>query len=342
MKNIITVLLLIASVHVLAQDNAGMQRLPNGVQYKIFTSNAGPKIKLNDIITFNFLQKTDKDSVLINSFEVNRPATIQVQASRNIADLMDFFPLLALNDSAIVRIPTDSIFNNPEMQRPPFLPKGSSLLITVKILKIQSLEEAKADQQKKMEELKNKEISSLAKYLAENKINALKTASGLRYIITKTSLKPKPVKGDTVLVNYIGKTLEGKIFDSSIEAEAKKAGLEQPGRNYEPISVVLGQGSVISGWEEGIQLLSEGSKATFIIPSDLAYGPQGAGKDIAPFSTLVFDVEIVKVKRVKKAAVPAVKKPAAKPVAKKPVAKPSTAKPAAKAAPAKTTTTKKN
>lgn len=341
MKNIITLLLLVASIHVLAQGNAEMQRLPNGLKYKIFTSNTGPKIKLNDIITFNFLQKTDKDSVLINSFEVNRPATIQVQAARNIADLMDFFPLLALNDSAIVSIPTDSIFNNPEMQRPPFLPKGSSLLITVKILKIQSLEEAKAEQQKMMEELKNKENSSLAKYLAENKINPLKTASGLRYIITKPSVKPKPAKGDTVFVNYIGKTLEGKVFDSSIEAEAKKAGLEQPGRNYEPISVVLGQGSVIAGWEEGIQLLNEGAKATFIIPSDLAYGPQGAGKDIAPFSTLVFDLEIVKVKRVKKAAVP-VKKPAAKPVTKKPVAKKPVAKPATKAAPAKTTTTKKN
>ncbi len=342
-KNIITVLLLIASVHVLAQDNAGMQRLPNGLQYKIFTSNAGPKIKLNDIITFNFVQKTDKDSVLMNSFEVNRPATIQVQASQNIADLMDFFPLLALNDSAIVRIPTDSIFNKPEMeqQRPPFLPKGSSLFITVKINKIQSMEEAMAERQKMMDDMKGAESSALAKYLSDSKINPLKTATGLRYIITKPSVKAKPLKGDTVLVNYIGKTLEGKVFDSSIEAEAKKAGLDQPGRPYEPISIVLGEGRVIQGWEEGLLLLNEGSKATFIIPSDLAYGPQGAGEDIKPFSTLIFDLELVKVKRVKKAAAPAVKKPAAKPAAKKPVSKTSTTKPATKAAPAKTTTTKK-
>ncbi|MBC8053855.1 MAG: FKBP-type peptidyl-prolyl cis-trans isomerase [Sphingobacteriaceae bacterium] len=341
-KNIIAVLLLVVSVQALGQTNADMLRLPNGLQYKIFTANAGAKVKLNDIISFNFIQKTDKDSVLVNSFTINRPAMLQVAATKNIADLMDFFPLLALNDSALVIIPTDSIFKGPEMQaqRPPFLPAGSSLYYTIKVTKIQSMEEAMAEQQKMMEELKGKEAATLAKYLADNKITAPKTASGLRYLIRKPSVKAKPVNGDTVLVNYVGKTLSGKVFDSSIEAEAKKAGLEQPGRTYEPISVVLGQGSVIPGWEEGLRLLNEGSKATFIIPSDLAYGPRGASEDIGPFTTLIFDLELVKVKRAKKAATaPAKKTTASKPVAKKaapakPAAK-TTAKPVSKAAPAK-------
>ena len=337
MKNILFVLLLAASVQVLAQQPAEMQRMPNGLKYKIITPSGGPKIKLNDIITFDFIQKTDKDSVLASSFEANRPATVQVTASQNVADLMDFFPLLSLNDSAVVSIPTDSIFSNPQMQRPAFLPPGSDLLITVKIKKVQSLEEAMAEQKKMMDELKDKEAATLTKYLTDKKLNALKTASGLRYIITKPSAKIKAAKGDTVLVNYIGKTLEGKVFDSSIEAEAKKAGLEQPGRNYEPISVVLGQGSVIPGWEEGLMLLNEGSKATFIIPSDLAYGPQGAVEDIKPFTTLVFDLELVKVKRPKGAAAAPAKPAPAKPAAKKPVAK----KPVAKPTPAKTSGTKK-
>lgn len=341
MKNIIAVLLLLVSVQVMGQSNAAMQRLPNGIQYKIFTPNSGTKIKLNDIITFNFLQKTDKDSVLVNSFEVNKPAMLQVTPTKNIADLMDLFPLLTLNDSVLVVVPTDSIFNTPQMsaQRPPFLPQGSALHFVIKISKIQSVEEAMAEQQKMLDELKAKEASILAKYLEDNKVNATKTASDLRYFISKSSAKAKPVNGDTVLVNYIGKTLDGKVFDSSIEAEAKKAGLEQPGRTYEPISVVLGQGGVIPGWEEGLLLLNEGSKATFIIPSHLAYGPQGAGADIKPFTTLVFDLELVKVKPAKKvASAPASKAPAAKPAARKP----ATAKPAAKSTPAKTSGTKKN
>ena len=317
-----------------------MQRLPNGLQYRIYTSNGGAKIKLNDIISFNFIQKTDKDSVLASSFEMNRPAMLQVTASKNVADLMDFFPLLSLNDSALVVVPTDSIFNNAQMeqQRPPFLPKGSSLHYVIKVSKIQSMEEAMAEQQKMMSDLKAKEASALAKYLTDNKVTAVKTATGLRYVIKKPSVKAKPVKGDTVMVNYIGKTLEGKVFDSSIEMEAKKAGLQQPGRTYEPISVVLGQNSVIPGWEQGLLLLNEGSRASFIIPSDLAYGPQGAGEDIKPFSTLIFDLEIVKVKRAKKAASAPVKKST---TSKAPVKKTSTAKPAAKTT-AKPAPAKKN
>jgi FKBP-type peptidyl-prolyl cis-trans isomerase FkpA len=333
LKNLIAVLLLIVSVQVMAQDS-DLKRLPNGLQYKIYTSNAGPKIKLNDVITFNFLQKTDKDSLLGSSFSSNRPAVIQVQPAQSVADLMDFFPLLAANDSAMVRIPTDSIFSDPQMQRPPFLPKGSSLVMIVKINRVQSMEEAMAERQKQMDELKGQEVSSLARYLAENKIAGVKTASGLHYLITKPSAKAKPAKGDTVLVNYTGRTLDGKVFDSSVEAEAKKAGLEQPGRTYEPISVVLGSGSVIPGWEESLLLVNEGAKAKVIIPSSLAYGEQGAGADIKPFSTLVFDLELVKVKRVKKAAPVASKSvPAKKPVAKKPATKSTTTK---------STATKKN
>jgi FKBP-type peptidyl-prolyl cis-trans isomerase len=333
-KNVLTVLMLGAGVQAMGQNAGDMQRLPSGTQYKIFTNNPGPKIKLTDVITFNFIQKTDKDSILSNSFTAKQPFTLQVQPAKNAADLMDFFPLLAQNDSAMVRIPTDSIFNAPGMERPPFFPKGSSLVILLKIEKVQSMEEAMAAQQKIMSAMKDAEALTLSRYLTEKKITGVKTKSGLRYLIRKPSAKAKPVKGDTVLVNYTGRSLEGKVFDSSIEAEAKKAGLEQPGRAYEPISVVLGEGRVIPGWEEGLLLLSEGSKATFIIPSDLGYGAQGAGQDIKPFSTLLFDLEVVKVKRTKKAAPSTGSKPVVKKSPSKPVAKTSPAK--------KTTATKKN
>lgn len=344
-RNILTVLLLVAYIQVSAQNTANMERMPNGLQYKIYNSNPGPKIKLKDIITFNFVQSTDKDSILVNSFEVNRPATIQVQPAQNIADLMDFFPLLGLNDSALVVIPADSIFVDPQMQRPTFFPKGSALKILVKILKVQSEEEAMAEQKKMMDGMKDMEASQLSKYLSENTAPTIKTASGLRYRITKAATKPKALKGDTVFVNYVGKTLDGKVFDSSIEAVAKAANLQQEGRAYEPISVVVGQGQVIPGWDEGLLLINEGAKASFIIPSELAYGAQGAGQDIRPFTPLLFDVELVKVNRVKKAT-PAVKpaakssvkptvKKAVKPAVKataKPVAKPAVKKPAAKPA----------
>ncbi len=323
---------MIASMYTFAQDNNGFTRLPNQVQYKVYTPNNGPKIKLNDVITFNFTQKTDKDSVLFSSFTAGRPVTIAVQPSQNITDLMYFFPLLSEKDSALVKIPADSLFVDTTRIRPPFFPKGSTLQFVIRIDKVQSMEQAMAAQQRLMDSLKTAEVNTLNKYIADNKLSPAKTASGLMYIITQPSVKSKPVVGDTVLVNYTGRTLEGKVFDSSIESNAKQAGLEQPGRTYEPISLTLGEGQVIKGWEEGLLLLNEGSKSTFLIPSDLAYGPRGAGADIKPFSALIFDIELVKVKPAKKA-------PAAKPVAKPAASKKpaATKKPAAK----KTTTSVK-
>lgn len=106
------------------------------------------------------------------------------------------------------------------------------------------------------------------------------TASGLQYqVITKgTGVMPKAT--DTVLVHYKGTLLNGKQFDSSYD------------RN-KPISFPLN--GVIAGWTEGVQLMTAGSKYKFFIPYNLAYGERGAGQDIPPYSTLVFEIELLKV-----------------------------------------------
>jgi FKBP-type peptidyl-prolyl cis-trans isomerase len=223
---------------------------------------------------------------------------------------MEVFPLLTVGDSVLVKVPTDSLFKGHDDKRPAFFPKGSNLDFTIKILKAQSMDAF-------MAEIMATEVNAANKYIADHKLNLQTTASGLKYVITQPSTKPKPQKGDTLMVNYAGRSLDDKVFDSSIEAIAKGAGLQQPGRTYEPIEVIVGTGGVIPGWDEGLLLLNEGSKATFVIPSSLAYGAQGQGGDIKPFSTLVFDVELVKIKPAKHAAAPAAKAPVKKPVYKK-------------------------
>lgn len=110
-----------------------------------------------------------------------------------------------------------------------------------------------------------------------------KTSSGLRYKIEEKGNGPKAEKGQTVSVHYKGMLPDGSVFDSSYT------------RN-QPIDFKLGKGQVISGWDEGIQLLNVGDKARFVIPSHLAYGERGAGGVIPPNATLIFDVELVKVK----------------------------------------------
>lgn len=109
------------------------------------------------------------------------------------------------------------------------------------------------------------------------------TASGLRYKIIQKGNGTKAEKGQTVSVHYEGALIDGTVFDSSYK------------RN-QPIDFKLGVGQVIPGWDEGISLLKVGDKARFVIPSNLAYGSAGAGGVIPGDATLVFDVELMKVK----------------------------------------------
>jgi FKBP-type peptidyl-prolyl cis-trans isomerase len=106
------------------------------------------------------------------------------------------------------------------------------------------------------------------------------TASGLRYQIIQKGSGVKAEKGQQVSVHYQGALIDGTVFDSSYKRK-------------EPIEFQLGIGQVISGWDEGLQLLHVGDKARFVIPSDLAYGSAGAGGVIPPDAILVFDVELV-------------------------------------------------
>lgn len=120
------------------------------------------------------------------------------------------------------------------------------------------------------------------KFLEENKKNAdiKETASGLQYVVEKEGEGAQPTAEDEVTVHYTGRLLDGTVFDSSVN-------------RGEPATFPLNR--VIPGWTEGVQLMKEGAKYTFFIPSDLAYGPQGIPGAIPPHSTLIFDVELIKV-----------------------------------------------
>ena len=119
-------------------------------------------------------------------------------------------------------------------------------------------------------------------FLAENakRPEVLTLASGLQYEIITEGAGAKPKATDSVKVHYHGSLLDGTVFDSSV------------GRG-EPAT--FGVTQVISGWVEALQLMPVGSKWRLFIPSDLAYGAQGAGQSIAPHSTLVFEVELLEI-----------------------------------------------
>ncbi|MDR1880824.1 MAG: FKBP-type peptidyl-prolyl cis-trans isomerase [Tannerellaceae bacterium] len=120
------------------------------------------------------------------------------------------------------------------------------------------------------------------KFLAENKTKdgVITTESGLQYKVITEGTGEKPKAEDKVKVHYTGTLLNGTKFDSSLD-------------RGEPAE--FGVTAVIKGWTEGLQIMPVGSKYTFWIPSDLAYGERGAGGDIKPNSTLVFEVELLEI-----------------------------------------------
>ena len=124
-------------------------------------------------------------------------------------------------------------------------------------------------------------------FLASNKSKEgiVALPSGLQYKILKEGTGPKPTSGDTVSCNYSGKLINGKEFDSSY-------------KRGQPASFPVT--GVIKGWTEALQLMPVGSKWQLFIPPDLAYGDRGAGQDIGPGETLIFEVELLSIAEQKK------------------------------------------
>ena len=137
-------------------------------------------------------------------------------------------------------------------------------------------------QRKGEERLKNVKAEGEA-FLAENakKEGIVTLPSGLQYQVLQEGNGKSPKATDQVKCHYEGTLINGKVFDSSY-------------RRGEPATFPLN--GVIAGWTEGLQLMKEGAKYRFFIPFNLAYGTRGAGQDIPPYATLIFDVELIEAK----------------------------------------------
>ncbi|MBQ1932895.1 MAG: FKBP-type peptidyl-prolyl cis-trans isomerase [Muribaculaceae bacterium] len=156
-----------------------------------------------------------------------------------------------------------------------------------------SYDEAKFEIQKFFQELDAKQQAAAAEmakvneaagqaFLAENgkRPEVTTTASGLQYEVLAEGAGESPAASDQVVVHYTGKLIDGTVFDSSVE-------------RGEPAT--FGVTQVIPGWVEALQMMKPGAKWRVFIPSNLAYGPQGAGGVIGPNATLIFDVELLSV-----------------------------------------------
>ena len=272
------------------------------MMYRIHTDKVGETIKEGDFVAFKAIEKTEGDSVIYSSYDYDRPSLLVKEKSVFKGDLFASLGLLSEGDSATFKINIDSMVL--KMGRPqPADTTNKYLIYTIKIDKVipkgkltDSLFRIKIDAflKTEMDQAKNGEAAKVKAYVSSKGLKPAVTPSGLNYVITKEGSGAKAAPGDTVLVNYTGMFLSGKVFDSSLPDIAKKSGTFNPQRPYEPLKLPVGINGSIPGFEEGLMLLPKGSKATLILPSSLAYGDQG-NQGIPPFTPLIFEVDMVNI-----------------------------------------------
>ncbi|SNR85265.1 MULTISPECIES: FKBP-type peptidyl-prolyl cis-trans isomerase [Hymenobacter] len=300
---------LIALFGLLAFQGAPVKfnKLKSGVEYRVYrrengryvlrppfapTGDATYATRVGKIMALHMQFRTGKDSVLLNSRQTGGllRAPLDTLRAQQRGSIEEALSLLQPGDSAIFRFSADSVFAKSFRQPvPPFIQKaGNTFIMLAKAVKVQTQEAAQADAKQEalqaQARAKKQEDTKIKAYMTQQKLTGPQTAGGVYYIVTKPGTGPKPQPGQTVSVLYTGMLLSGKVFDSS----EKNGG--------QPISFPLGQHQVIQGWDEGIAMLNQGSKAILLIPASLAYGARGAGADIPPNAILRFDVELVDVK----------------------------------------------
>jgi len=300
----------------LASCNGGYKKGTHGLLYNINTDKSGPNIKYGDFIEFNMVAKSDNDSLLLSSYH-NGSAFKFIARQQAPGDFLDILPMLSEGDSATIKVLVDSVYKNKAQLPPNF--KGKYVTYGIKIEKLiakgtqadSTFQRTIADYVKKEgDKIQQEEPAKIEKYIADQKLKTTKTATGLYYLITQQGTGPVPIAGDTVGVNYVGKLVNGKVFETNVKDEAVKAKTYNAMFPYQPIRVQVGMTKLIPGWDQGLMMFNKGTKATLVIPSNLAYGAQGNQRVVGPYTPLVFELEVTEIKHVD----PNAPKPAAPPI----------------------------
>lgn len=282
---VISVLVMLTAVSCTKNPHPGFKKTDNGLYYKYhIQSESTEKPQEGDLLFVEMIYRTSADSILFDSRVRQTPAILNLEPSYFKGDILEGFAMMSAGDSVTFVQPVDSFFQYfARIPVPEGLKKGDFMFFDIKMVKFMSEEAYFVERQKEAEEKKISVDAEIDAYLKANNLNAKLQESGLYYVETLKGKGATAAPGKKVSVHYTGKFLDGNVFDSSHNRQ-------------QPIEFTLGRGEVIRGWDEGISLMSKGGKATLVIPFFLAYGEDGRPPVIAPYATLVFDVELVDIK----------------------------------------------
>jgi FKBP-type peptidyl-prolyl cis-trans isomerase len=262
------------------KSNQGFKQHPSGLSYKFFEMNPeGATPQPGDLIVLS-LKITTEEGKMIDESPFYR---MQLQKPMFKGDFYTALALLQVGDSICFKLDAAGFFEKNRKRDLPFeFQQGDPVYIYVRLKNIVSTQDLEEEKASVYHSDREQEMNLLKDYIALTNTTEKPSTSGLYYIEKKKGTGKKAEPGKQLTVHYTGKTIDGKIFDSSV----------QRGR---PFSFILGQGQVIKGWDEGFLHMQTGGQSRFIIPSDLAYGKEGYQNIILPYSTLVFDVELLEV-----------------------------------------------
>lgn len=317
LRSAVILFLLGWSLPFFAQPNPAplnFKKSASGIEYCfVVDKTGGPKPKEGDQIRINMVS-IGGNRYLYNSFQQNKGKPVEFGVAKPAfkGDIIEIINMMNAGDSVVCLIDADVVYKNTKQKKPDFIKKGDKIQYMIKLVSIKpkeivqkeqqalinkQIKEQMAKQQKEEQKLIGVQEKELQKYFIANNLTPLKTASGLYYVIKEEGAGAKPVTNDTVSLNYRGKLINGTIFDSNIDSAFN---------HMSPFEFPLGIGRVIKGWDEGVALLSKGTKATFFIPSRLGYSTQAVPgnpnnpKGIPANSILIFDVELMNIKPVNK------------------------------------------
>lgn len=256
-------------------------QIESGVRYVFYQRNQKNRpVKPGDLLTFQLVVQNNQDSVLSNrtfqEFPFRKPYFISQEYYK------DIFSLVSKGDSLSFWIHADSLANKSGSLRSPKIAPNSFIKYTLKMLEVQSQEDIRKKIEEDLKVQKEEDfklIENFKKNQLDTGLSVQTTTSGIHYYFEKEGRGETPHDGDTVSINYTGKLLDGRVYNKSEETTEFLLGSLTP-----------------DGLNECIALMKAGSMGTFILPSELAYGPQGMGSVIPPNAVLVFDVELIEVK----------------------------------------------
>jgi FKBP-type peptidyl-prolyl cis-trans isomerase len=271
----------------ISEKKISIPPLSSGLYFLETAQGKGIKIDSGMWVKAHFKVSLIDGKQIFSSYDRGEPLQFEYGKRFDTPGFEEGIGKMLKGGKATLVVPSKIAFG--ETGRGAMVPPYSPIVYEVEVIDVQTKAdhdkqqaEDKKKTQLKLETAKKQETELMKKYLMEKRITAKPTASGLIYVEKVKGTGAKAMAGKKVKVHYTGTLLNGTKFDSSRD------------RN-EPFEFTLGQGQVIQGWDEGVAMMNVGGKATLIVPSSIGYKDRDMGT-IPPYSTLVFDVELLDVK----------------------------------------------